>query len=59
MKAYLSERVAELRAWANSRIAHCREQERKFGAGSIAIEASTERRALQAALSILDAEPSE
>lgn len=59
-------RVCELRAWANSRIAHCRKEELKFGrridgrggngATQVAIEAATERRALQAVLRILDGE---
>lgn len=49
-------RIDDLVSWARSRIAHCREQERKFGAGDISIEAATERRTLQAVLSILGVE---
>lgn len=56
MGVTLAARVSELRAWAGSRIRHCREQEAKFGAGSVSIEASVERRALQAVLGILDAD---
>lgn len=52
----LLERVKSLRAWARSRIDLCRREEQKFGAGSISIEAATERRALQAALRILSGE---
>lgn len=51
----LSDRVADLRAWAIERIEQCRREERKFGANNIAIEAASERRALQAVLRILDA----
>lgn len=52
----LKERVSEVRAWATSRIGQCRREELKFGAGTISIEASIERRALQAVLRILDGE---
>lgn len=51
----LERRVRELRNWATSRIKWCRREEQKFGGKSnIAIEAATERRALQAVLRILD-----
>lgn len=49
----LRERAYELRGWALNRIAHCRREEEKFGASGVAIDASTERRALQAVLRIL------
>lgn len=46
--------VTELRAWAKSRIDHCRRLEEKFSVGSMAeIEATTERRALTAVLNLL------
>jgi hypothetical protein len=50
----VAERVADLVAWARSRIVHCRQQEAKFGSGDVAIEASVERRALQAVLAMLE-----
>jgi hypothetical protein len=53
---HLRERVDECCAWARSRIAACRAEEQKFGAGDVAVEASTERRALQAVLRILTGE---
>ena len=49
----VAERVADLVAWARSRIVHCRQQEAKFGSGDVSIEASVERRALQAVLAML------
>jgi hypothetical protein len=61
----LHERVAEVRAWARVRIAHCRREEDKFarlnwhdqprtaGCPSSVLEAATERRALQAVLNML------
>lgn len=64
----LADRVASMRAWAESRITHCREQENKFGDAWVhrdrhhhgppqaLVEAWTERRALQAVLETLDAE---
>lgn len=46
--------VTELRAWARSRIDHCRREEAKFSVSSLAgIEATTERRALTAVLNLL------
>lgn len=46
-----ADRVAELRAWCEQRIAQCRRDEHKFGAfSSIAYEAATERRTLSAVL---------
>lgn len=48
-------RSSELATWARNRIAHCRREEAKFGAGSVAIEAALERRTLQAVLGILGA----
>lgn len=48
-----TERVADTLAWARSRIEWCRREEAKFGAGSIAIEAATERRALVAVVRML------
>lgn len=51
--AYRS-RAIDMRAWALSRIEWCRREEAKFGAGNIAIEASTERRALEAVMRQLD-----
>ena len=50
------ERAADLRAWAERRIEWCRRDEAKFGYGNIAIEAATERRALETALRILNGE---
>jgi hypothetical protein len=62
----LADRVDDLRAWARSRIEHCREQETKFGNAwehrekhslgppQALVEAWTERRALQAVLGMLD-----
>ena len=52
----LQDRVDDLVAWARSRIEHCRREEAKFGAGSVAIDAATERRALQAVLRTLEVE---
>lgn len=61
----LSERVADVRAWAESRIRQCQEQETKFGNAweirvkhgngppQALVEAWTERRALQAVLNML------
>lgn len=59
----LTDRVSELRAWAESRIRVCREQEQKFGSvhsgvrghgpPQALIEAWTERRALEAVIAIL------
>lgn len=46
----LRERVADMRAWAESRIRLCQREELKFGSGRISLEAATERRALQAVL---------
>lgn len=48
--------MTDLVAWARSRIEHCRREEAKFGAGSVAIDAATERRALQAVLRTLEVE---
>lgn len=48
------ERLQDLRYWARSRIDHCRREEAKFGAAWTAVEASVERRALEAVLRILD-----
>lgn len=61
------ERVLELRAWAKSRIEQCRRDEAKFcatevrqrvktrrGPAQAAVEAWTERRALETVLCILD-----
>ena len=58
----LRERMSELRAWASSRIRHCRGQEQKFFATRVTqtgIEAAQERRTLHAVLEILgvDEEP--
>lgn len=50
----LRDRVDSVRAWARSRIEQCKRDEAKFGAGSVSIEASIERRALQAVLTMLD-----
>lgn len=62
----LEDRVAELRGWARSRIAACREQETKFagawelrgkhpiGPPQALVEAWQERRTLQAVLAIVD-----
>lgn len=62
----LQDRVDDLRAWANSRIRQCQEQERKFGSAwkpgetrghgppQSLVEAWTERRCLQAVLRMLD-----
>ena len=59
------ERIAEVTAWAESRIRHCREQETKFGNAwqqrekhqhgppQALVEAWTERRALQAVVEML------
>ncbi len=52
----LQDRVDELVVWARSRIEHCRREEQKFGAGSVAIDASQERRTLEAVLRILHQE---
>lgn len=53
----LADRADELRAWARSRIGHCRDVEARFDSRSQSmIEAATERRALQAVLRILDGE---
>lgn len=64
----LDDRVKELREWATSRIEECRRQEEKFGGAlwlrvksrtqppQALVEAWTERRALQAALRILEDE---
>ncbi len=60
MSGIMSERVAELRAWANSRIGWCQREEQKFQAdtnganGYAATEAAIERRSLEAVLRILD-----
>ncbi len=63
MQTVTEETLTELRAWATSRILHCRAQEQKFGAvrsdvrghgpPQALIEAWTERRALQAVFGIL------
>lgn len=53
----LPERIDALRAWARSRIAHCRDVEARFDVRSQSmIEAVTERRALQTVLRMLDGE---
>lgn len=61
----VAERVADVRAWALSRIETCRVQENKFGAVQLGrqppqalIEAWTERHTLQAMLGMLDGETS-
>lgn len=52
----LEDRVAELRAWALSRIEWCRGEENRLGVNGIGIyEAAQERRTLQAVLRMLDA----
>ena len=66
--AELTERIADLRAWARSRIEQCRQTEQKFCANltfkrnaqypQTAIEAWTERRALEAVLRMLNGEES-
>ena len=52
----LQDRVDELVVWARSRIEHCRREEQKFGAGSVAIDASQERRTLEAVLRIAESD---
>lgn len=53
----LRDRVDDVRAWARSRIAQCRDVEARFDVRSQStIEAATERRALQSVLRILDGE---
>lgn len=53
----LRDRVSDVRAWARSRIAHCRDVEARFDTRSQSIvEAWTERRALEAVLRMLDGE---
>lgn len=52
----LIERVTTLRAWARSRIEWCHDEEKKFGAGDMGIEAAQERRTLQAVLRQLGTE---
>lgn len=47
------ERVRETIEWAESRIRQCRRDEAKHGSGSVSIEASFERRTLQAVLRML------
>ncbi len=71
MSEPLTDRVRELRSWAESRIRQCQEQEQKFGTAwtlrtkhtqgppQALVEAWTERRALQAALNILAPEASD
>lgn len=55
--AILRARVDDVRAWARSRIDHCRDVEARFDVRSQSmIEAVTERRALQAVLRMLDGE---
>lgn len=58
----LRDRVDDMRAWALNRIEWCQREEAKFSSGefvrhppgAIALEAATERRALQAVLRQLD-----
>jgi hypothetical protein len=52
----LEERIQSVVTWAKNRIEHCRGLEAKFGARGVSIEASTERRALQAVLAGLAGE---
>ena len=55
--AILRDRVDNVRAWARSRIDHCRDVEARFDPRSQSvIEAVTERRALQTVLRMLDGE---
>lgn len=46
--------VTDLYQWACARIRQCRRDEHAFGAAHPAIEAATERRALQTVLRMLD-----
>lgn len=67
---WAQERIADVRVWAESRIAECQRQETKFGKAwehrekhtqgppQSLVEAWTERRALQAVLKMLETEPS-
>ncbi len=51
-----AERVADLRAWANSRINHCRSKEDAPGFEVVRAQIESERRTLEAVLRILDRE---
>lgn len=69
--APLNERINDVRLWAMSRIRHCREQEEKFGNAwqiremhqhgppQALVEAWTERRALEAVMSMIEGEASD